>query len=159
MKKVILLLILVEAIIGCENSTAPNSPQGEWSLVGNAPRGYYNAIYFVDRNNGWVVGDSGRILSTSDGGSSWNVRESGISSYLKCVTFVNLSRGWIGSRNNSIGLTTNGGLSWVWQHPPGNSQRLFTAISFVNENVGWIVDNYGGILHTEDGGRRVGNRR
>jgi photosystem II stability/assembly factor-like uncharacterized protein len=51
-----------------------------------------------------------------------------------------------------LGMTTNGGISWIWQHPIGESRRAFMAMAFVNERTGWVVDNYGGILHTEDGG-------
>lgn len=142
-------------MIGCketENPTELNSAQGEWKLVRNTQVGYFHGLWFADRNNGWAVGDSGRILNTSDGSNSWSVQESGTVVSLKCVNFANALKGWVGAGNNLIGMTTNGGTSWIWQHPAGDSRRTFMAMSFVNENTGWVVDNYSGILHTEDGG-------
>jgi photosystem II stability/assembly factor-like uncharacterized protein len=141
--------------MGCKGTDYPtelNSPQGDWKLVRDAQAGYFHGLWFADRNNGWVVGDSGRILNTSDGGDSWNVQESGTVTSLQCVSFANALRGWVGAGNNMFGTTTNGGTSWIWQHPIGDSRRTFLAMSFIDENTGWVVDNYGGILHSEDGG-------
>jgi photosystem II stability/assembly factor-like uncharacterized protein len=153
MGKKFIAFILLVTTGGCEESTLLYPLASQWSLVGTAGTGYYHGMWFVDRDNGWVVGDSGQVLNTTDGGASWNPEESGVKTYLKCVTFANLSKGWIGGRDNLIGVTTNGGASWTWHHPVGESLRTFMAISFFGENAGWIVDNYGGILHTEDGGR------
>lgn len=138
---------------GCKNHTEPNSATEDWELVRNAQEGYFNGLWFVDQNHGWAIGDSGRILNTSDGGYSWNIQQSGTQVSLKSVTFANESKGWLGGSNNSLGISTNGGISWTWQNPDGDSRRTFMDISFVDENNGWVVDNYGGILHTEDGGR------
>jgi photosystem II stability/assembly factor-like uncharacterized protein len=146
------LIFLMMMAIGCKGSTEPNSAQGEWTLVRAAQSGYFLGLHFADQMNGWVVGDSGKILNTNDGGNSWNPQGSGTTVTLKCVYFVNSSKGWIGGGNNSIGRTTNGGVSWSWQHPTGAPGRTFMGVSFVNESIGWIVDNFAGILHTEDGG-------
>ena len=70
---------------------------------------------------------------------------------LRTVFFVNTQKGWVGGGGNSVGRTTDGGANWIWEHPAGEPRRTFMAMSFVNENMGWIVDNFGGILHTEDG--------
>lgn len=138
--------------IGCKNASQPNSEQLTWKLVRNAELGYFHGLCFADQNHGWAVGDSGKILNTTDGGNSWKLLESNTTLSLKCIGFANALKGWIGAANNSIGMTTNGGVTWTWQSPPGESRRTFMAMSFLNENNGWIVDNYSGILHTEDGG-------
>ena len=153
MYKIIIAFVILLATNGCEQSITSNSPTTGWRLLSSVGPGYYSAMSFVDRSNGWVVGDSGRIFKTTDGGSSWNPQQSGVNNFLHCVTFTNLSHGCIGGRDNSIGLTTNGGASWTWSHPPGESRRTFMAVSFAGDNTGWIVDNFGGILHTGDGGQ------
>ena len=151
-----LIVLLMIPVAGCkksENVTGPKSIQGEWKLVREAQSaGYFHGLYFADQRNGWAVGDSGIIHHTSDGGDSWNVQGSGTAASLKCVYFINAQKGWIGGGNNSIGITTNSGVNWSWQNLAGDSRRTFMSMSFVNEHTGWIVDNYGGILHTEDGG-------
>jgi photosystem II stability/assembly factor-like uncharacterized protein len=32
------------------------------------------AVHFTSESNGWAVGENGIILNTSDGGATWNVR-------------------------------------------------------------------------------------
>ncbi|MDP1677204.1 MAG: YCF48-related protein [Bacteroidota bacterium] len=149
---VALLVIMISGCKKTENLTGQETPS-EWKLVReNQNDNYYHALSFIDQHNGCVVGDSGKILTTNDGGNLWHVQESGTTVSLKCVYFANTQKGWIGGGNNSIGLTTNGGITWIWQHPAGESSRTFMAMSFINEYTGWVVDNYSGILHTEDGG-------
>ena len=143
-------------VVGCkkaENIPGPNLTQGEWQLVHESQSsGYFYGLCFADQSNGWVVGDSGRILHTNDGGNTWYAQESRTTISLRCVYFANAQIGWIGGESDSIGNTTNAGTTWVWQHPAGEPRRTFMAMSFVNEHTGWIVDNYSGILRTEDGG-------
>jgi len=161
MKRAIIgiLAFLMIMVTGCEKAndfaepSSYNSAQGEWELVYEAEGNeHYHGLCFTDENNGWIVGDSGRILRTDDGGHSWRNQKNGTASDLHCIYFANDQRGWIAGSNNTIGIITDGGASWTWQQPEGKSQRLFMDMSFVDEQIGWIVDNYGGILHTEDGG-------
>ena len=151
------ILLLIVLTMGCTKEELLDFPvltQGEWKIVRTADNNnYFSSLSFSDKMNGWAVGNSGKILHTSDGGNSWNIQESGTTTSLNCVYFVNSQKGWIGAANNYIGITTNGGNSWSWQQPAGESRRTFMSMSFVNENTGWIVDNFGGILHTKDGGQ------
>ncbi|MBN2099174.1 MAG: hypothetical protein JW753_06220 [Dehalococcoidia bacterium] len=146
----ILAVVMVFAA-GCKQSS--DSSEGAWNLVYEAPDDvYYSALCFPDENNGWVVGWSGRILRTSDGGSAWETLDSGTTADLQCVCFVDDRAGWIGTRDGKIGCTTDSGASWTWEQPQGEADRIFMAMCFVDDCTGWIVDNRGGILHTEDGG-------
>jgi photosystem II stability/assembly factor-like uncharacterized protein len=139
-----------------DKSPGPSSDSmalAEWKQVRFSDKHeYYSGLCFSDSNNGWAIGDSGRILRTTDGGDSWQSQNSGTRASLSCVFFANTTYGWGGGASNAIGLSTDGGVSWAWQHPQGESRRTFMALSFINEHEGWIADNYGGILHTDDGG-------
>jgi len=154
LKRIAICILVTAAIlaVGCKESG--DSSGGAWNLVYEAPTDvYYSALCFPDETYGWVVGWSGRILHTSDGGSTWETQDSGTSSDLQCVCFANAQAGWIGTRDGRIGRTTNGGNSWTWQEPlESNPERVFMAVCFVDGETGWIVDNTGNILHTEDGG-------
>lgn len=96
-----------------------------WSeqLSDNIP-GIYHTIQFYDLNNGWIVGDSSKILKTTNGGVDWQrITNTGIhpASKAKCVFFLNANTGWIGTDDGIANLnpdriilhTTNGGTSWA----------------------------------------------
>jgi len=51
-------------------------------------------VQFIDENNGWVVGDSGTILKTTNAGATWAQQTSGTEHNLLAVCFKNLNTGW-----------------------------------------------------------------
>lgn len=55
--------------------------QSEWVLKSTGLN--LNALHFNDDMTGWVVGDSGTILATLDGGSNWLCVSSETSQSLK----------------------------------------------------------------------------
>lgn len=149
----LLPLALLLLSMGCTDPTEPTLVRERWERVRSVQGGYFHGLWFLDKENGWAVGDSGRIIQTQDGGDSWRAQLSGTQVQLKCVRFVTPSKGWIGGSSNSLGRSTDGGASWIWQHLPGESRRLFMTLSFSDENTGWVGDNFGGIFHTTDGGK------
>ena len=57
-------------------------------------------MQFTDLNHGWILGDNGKVLATSDGGTNWNaITNLGLTSSYKCkaVFFLNPMVGWISS--------------------------------------------------------------
>lgn len=63
--------------------------------------------------NGWVVGQNGTFLSTTDGGVSWNQASNQWTTNLNKVFFVDSLNGWIVGDYDVILSTTNGGQSWL----------------------------------------------
>ena len=117
----------------------------------------YNDMYFSDVNNGWIVGDSGKVLKTINGGENWAyVTNSGVNpnNRSKTVFFLNANVGWISSKSTLpsnvpiIQHTTDGGASWTTQDPPiedaFGSNAIFS-IFFFDENNGWLTADWGRI--------------
>ena len=84
------------------------------------------AVQFTDANNGLAVGDSGTVLRTNDGGTSWTPVVTGITDNFTAMYFVDASNGWaitgIKSEfysefpDSSIILhSTDGGITWTKQ--------------------------------------------
>jgi len=118
--------------------------------------GGYNAMHFANVNNGWVVGDAGKVLKTTDGGTNWNiVTNSGINpnDRSKTVFFLDANNGWISSKDgNGFGIiqhTTDGGASWTTQGTPLDPQggNAIFSIYFVDTQNGWLTADYGKICH------------
>ncbi len=110
-----------------------------------------NSISFVDSVNGWVVGMSGTILRTIDGGEEWeNMTDTLLTTNLFDVQFVTDSIGWVVGASGTIWKTTDAAENWVVQES-GTTNGL-GKVKFINTTTGWIVGYHGTILYTTNGG-------
>lgn len=69
------------------------------------------SIYFIDSNRGWISGNLGSILRTTDGGTTWLTQRSG-TEYFRSIFFLNPINGWVvgeGADGGKVFRTTTGG--------------------------------------------------
>lgn len=154
----LLLAVAVFSSISGSASVAPSrapSLKARWALsYSSRDPEMYHGLSFPDATNGWMVGDSGRILHSSDAGYTWERQASPLTNRLTRVEFVNVRTGWAAGEGNVVLSTRDGGRLWIVGHlPAGPPRRSCMALHFVDEQEGWIAHNYGGLLHTRDGGR------
>ena len=106
--------------------------------------------------SGWLVGDAGLVLSTTDGGRSWQVPPGelpSVAAQLDCKSVATVGKHvWIAGEPGSIVLhSADGGASWSLQT---TRQTLpLDALTFVDPEHGWAVGTLGTVLATADGGR------
>lgn len=117
-----------------------------------------NRLSFVDSLHGWIVGDSGVILRTTDGGENWDVQNSGTAYYLVEIYMLNLNQGWALAHNfvgDSAGTfilrTRNGGEEWEKLFYPVQ-YKYFFSLYFLDSLNGWMAGKSGEIVGTSDGG-------
>lgn len=148
-----IFLFILAIVISCEKSTNPlESPTG-WNILREQQDDItYYSIFFSDENNGWIVGYSGTIKYSPDGGETWKSQQSGVSSNLWDVFFVNSQKGWICGDDNTILRTLDGGKSWHNISPVDTMDKVFVSLKFVDDEVGWTCSNNGEILKSKDGG-------
>ena len=111
-------------------------------------------ICSVDEHVGYIVGRSGVILSTRDGGTNWMLNKSGVDLDLMSVSFVNRDTGWVaggdlfkGRRKGVILHTKDGGMTWEKQLETdadsnwkiNSPSQAFRAIDFYDQNHGWAI--------------------
>ena len=61
----------------------------QWILLDPLPQqNTLTSVYFVDENIGWAVGYNSTIIGTTDGGQSWEIQQSTISSNFTSVFFI-----------------------------------------------------------------------
>jgi photosystem II stability/assembly factor-like uncharacterized protein len=146
-------LCLVFLLSGCgrSESNASKTPKAKLQSVRYSDR--YFDISTIGSDHVWVVGYSGTIIHSQDGGKSWSRQEPGTQEALLGVYFVNDHEGWVVGDLGTILHTQDGGAKWVKQICPGpeSKEKLLKAF-FVNEREGWVTGTYGVILHTIDGG-------
>ncbi|KXK55629.1 MAG: serine/threonine protein kinase with PASTA sensor(s), partial [Chlorobi bacterium OLB5] len=89
------------------------------------------------------------LLKSTNSGSNWQQIQVSGGQYLN-MHFYNEQTGWIIS-GSSIRKTTNGGINWVNQ-TSGSNSIYGIGINFIDNNNGWCVGLYGGIMRTTTGG-------
>ncbi len=117
------------------------SQQGWYQLTSGTNQSF-SSVHFTSANTGYVAGENGRILKTTNGGLNWVTQASGTTNGLGSICFTNDSTGYIlgGANNLCIILkTTNGGLNWVQQFSGTNP---LGSIYFVDSNTGYGVGSY-----------------
>ena len=118
---------------------------------------HLNGVYFINEDEGWLVGDDGIILTTKNGGQKWIPQHTPLKHPFYAPQFFNSKEGWI--LGGSTFHTEDGGEHWEEQLFP-EGHYLISDLKFVNRREGWAVGglfaNDGGhsiILNTTDGGR------
>ncbi len=132
--------------------------QGTWEKLEVLTNKNFNSVFFTDSITGWVVGDSGVIIHTSDGGNSWEIQESNIDNDIVNVFFLDSNYGWASAFNYTtlpygtiLLSTTNGGEDWLVSNYP--EENIFiTSIVFHDTLSGWMGGTPHAIVHTMDGG-------
>lgn len=106
-------------------------------------------ICFVDEKKGWISGDYGIILSTTDGGGTWKKQETGTADLFMDIYFVDPYTGWAAGESGSIIQTADGGNTW--QRQESGVTTLINSIT-CNDVLNCYAITYGSMLQTGDGG-------
>ena len=109
------------------------------------------SVNFANDQMGWVIGYSGTILATQDGGKNWSKQKSNAAEPLYSVHFVNERMGWAVGIEGTILATQDGGKNWSKQK--SNTSEWLNSAHFVNDRMGWVVGLEGTILATQDSGK------
>ena len=104
----------------------------------------YRGIHFIDNLNGWRIGDG--TSYTTDGGITWTSSTDYSGHDLQ---MLDLENGYVVGSLSHVLKTTNGRDWSLTQIGYGNS---LLGVSFIDKMTGWVVGQYGLILHTTDGG-------
>jgi photosystem II stability/assembly factor-like uncharacterized protein len=122
-----------------------------------------SAIFFVDDNYGWSVGDWS-VCRTTTGGISWSASGTFSNKYFSDVCFVDRNIGWLIEvtyyggyfNNNVIHFSYNGGQNFTPQFTAATDYKIYD-MDVVEKRIGWaaLVSNLGAggyLLHTKNGG-------
>jgi photosystem II stability/assembly factor-like uncharacterized protein len=137
--------------------------ESSWIQLNSGVDEQLSSLYFVDSLKGWIVGDSGVILHTSNGGLNWIQQDSRVTNSMQNVFFIDENTGWalswklFTSGGNEFGTvihkTTDGGQNWIDEFYPQEDTYINT-IYFVNSMTGWMGGYPGFLVYTTDGGEK-----
>lgn len=116
------------------------------------------SVRFSSKKKGWVVGSISKLdrvidsilLSTDNGGETWQRLRAPSRQELIHIDFANDKRGWIVGADGSILATVDSGQTWTRQNS-GTTGTIYN-IDFRNDKKGLAVGERGMLLRTTDGG-------
>jgi photosystem II stability/assembly factor-like uncharacterized protein len=132
------------------------STDAYWVRVPSPTTKWLYRCVFPDSQNGWVVGDSGVIIHTSNGGTSWVLQNSTLNYFIEDVFFLNIHTGWAIANDffytgTTILKTTNSGENWTANRYPDTSKVIYT-VYYLDSLNGYLGGYSGLLLKTSDGG-------
>jgi photosystem II stability/assembly factor-like uncharacterized protein len=114
--------------------------------------------FFITPDEGWVAGDKGTILHTSDAGKTWKAQlggdPQGTEQALRDLRFVDSKHGWAAT-SNGLGtplLRTVDGQNWQQVGTIGDTMIPYEDYVFTSSNTGVYVQRQT-IRRTTDGGK------
>lgn len=150
----------------CDTILKTTNSGENWNQVwGTNRRVSFERIYFPDPLNGWVTGDKGIVLNTTNAGINWSyltISSVDTNYYMQHLYFFDGLRGWIAGYKNQqnstyfVLHTTNNG-QWTWQTPPVTNKIL--CVDFWDLQNGFLTTSNGIICHTTTGGEPIGIKR
>jgi photosystem II stability/assembly factor-like uncharacterized protein len=143
MKTLTIILLFIAAQIS----------ESQWQQQSSGTNRSLKSVSFIDINTGWICGDSGLILYTTNGGVNWAAQQSEAWLTLNSITAPYSQAGyvWAVGEEGTIRKTSNFGANWgIYAGLPGTYQ--YTCASFGNGNLGWMVGRNGLFLNTANGG-------
>lgn len=153
-----LFLVLISLI-----SSSARAATGSWQRQRTSSLAWLHAVFFVDQNRGWAVGSRGALLSTGDGGKSWQSGARPTEDVIRDIHFYDATNGWIVCERNVYELKSNdeprsylmktvdGGEHWQRVVVRGADARIMRAV-FSGEGRGWAFGEGGTIFTTHDAG-------
>jgi photosystem II stability/assembly factor-like uncharacterized protein len=76
---------------------------------------YYQASCAVFQGKAWAVGEKGKVLYTSDIGTTWTSQTSGTAYNVMAISFISQLVGWFVGAESIISYTVNSGTTWTSQ--------------------------------------------
>lgn len=160
-----LLLFTVCCLLFAVCSSSAFSSTGAWTRQHTSSLAWLHAVFFLDQDRGWAVGSRGSLLSTNDGGKSWQANSHPTEDAIRDIYFSDQLNGWLVCERNIYDLqsndepcaylmrTSDGGEHWKRVNMRGADvdARLMRAI-FSRGGRGWAFGEGGAIFTTHDSG-------
>jgi photosystem II stability/assembly factor-like uncharacterized protein len=172
------VLLFLSALTACSTFAqgAAESATRQWVAQDSGVLTRLLGVFFADRNQGWIVGSSGLLLTTKDGGAKWERRAPLNREVLRDVYFLDPQRGFVLGeytifarpasdvpKGRSFLLASgDGGKTWgdvsltneelKAEDPKQYNGAGVLRLAFVDDRTGWACGEAGLMLVTRDAG-------
>ncbi len=129
--------LLVTAIL-LLTAAFPCLAQPGWVAQTSPVAGNLDAVDFVTPQVGWICGEGGVILHTTDGGDHWIEQQSGTSRHLMGISFADSQVGVAAGEDQIVLRTTDGGASWETVRAPAQDVFPFRGVHASDAQHMWL---------------------
>jgi len=159
------LLAAVVLLPGPPNAAAEPKYKAIFEPVSYSEDLELKSAFFVDEDTGWVSGDAGTILHTTDGGATWSAQmggdPQGSEEPIDHLFFLDRNTGWaVGGAENTVQyklLGTRDGRTWRQVGVVGTPLGSYSDYVFTSPTAGLFIEgrtaSVSSIQRTQDGGR------
>ena len=112
----------------------------EWIKQNTNSLAWFRDVFFVDASRGWIVGDNGTVIATTDGGSTWTPSKKFTNDTIVHVHFTNEMTGWLlcerdiyargANASSYLRKTNDGGATWDKIEFEGAGRERVTKLLF-----------------------------
>jgi len=149
MKKIILIFVIIfHSLLFASNCFS------QWIQQSSGTTNALYSVKFLNRNSGWIVGDYGTILKTTNGGNNWQSVPCPVGNKpLSMIHLVDSNVIYIVGWFETVLKSTNGGENWIIiRNGPWAQSDCYDAVFFINENTGWMCGSSPKVMKTTNGG-------
>lgn len=112
----------------------------------------FSNVFFLNANEGYVSGSTGKIHKTIDGGTTWTAQNTGTTQMINDVFFINSTTGFACGAALTFLKTTDGGTTWQPVALPNVNTYALNKIYFRDAMNGLVTGVGGSIFTTANGG-------
>ncbi len=124
-----------------------NSPKNQHQIDND-----FRSIHFVSPRTGWIVGDEGAILKTTNGGRVWRAQYNPSTEDLSSVFFSSENNGVAVGQYGIKLITSNGGDTWIESPREYMYDSNLYDVFMIDNNNCIAVGQWGEIYKSTDGG-------
>jgi photosystem II stability/assembly factor-like uncharacterized protein len=128
----------------------------QWTWRNPLPQGHrLESSWFFSPDTGIFTGSGGTVMKTTDGGSSWSIKQIessyGEFSHLYNLSFTDQNHGYLLETWTNVYKTSDGGENWTLIYHEENGADI-TGVAFRDALNGFIIGSGGLLLITTNGG-------
>lgn len=138
-----------------------HTAKADWKKQESGTLAWLRDVYFLNEKTGWISGSNGTLLTTIDGGQSWNKVGNFTQDTIRQVYFTDANNGWLlcerdvynlGASSPSYLLrTTDKGSSWKKiEFSGGKGREQIVGIFFSKNTNGFAVGGSGAFFVKQD---------
>ncbi len=130
------LFILFTCLLFIQPATAQNN----WTQVASGTSHNLKGLHMIDTGNGYIVGDSGTALRSTDAGNSWQPMNVPMADYTSVAFQQDPDTGFITPFFGSILVTYDGGNNWTPTTAPNlNGLCYWNKIRIDSNSLNWLL--------------------